>query len=121
MSRRALSKERELSDEEAKELVAERRGYVWGLLAALVLTLIPFGLVAYAEIEPLTLYGSIAACAIVQIVVHFRFFLHITLARNKREDLQLILFTLLILTIMGGGTLWILFNLYYRMMPGMIP
>ncbi|WP_187775866.1 hypothetical protein [Salinicola corii] len=37
--------------------------------------------------------------------------------KNKREDLQLILFTVLILTIMVGGTLWILFNLYYRMTP----
>lgn len=41
--------------------------------------------------------------------------------RNKCEDLLLILFTVLILTIMVGGTLWIPFNLYYRMMPSMMP
>ncbi|NRB55427.1 MAG: hypothetical protein HRU39_05515 [Salinicola sp.] len=41
--------------------------------------------------------------------------------RNKREDLQQILFIVLILTIMVGGTLWIPFNLYYRMMPSMMP
>lgn len=112
---------RELSEEEAKEFSTERRGYAWGFFLALVLTLIPFGLAAYSQIEPLTLYVIIAICAVVQIVVHFRFFLHITLAKNKREDLQLILFTILILTILVGGTLWILFNLYYRMMPDMIP
>ena len=88
---------------------------------ALILTLIPFGLAAYTQMAAGTLYLVIAGCAVIQIVVHFRFFLHITLAKNKREDLQLILFTALILAIMVGGTLWILFNLYYRMMPNMLP
>lgn len=36
---------------------------------------------------------------------------------NKREDLQPILFTVLILTIRVGGTPWRLFNPCYRMMP----
>ena len=53
--------------------------------------------------------------ALVQIVVHMRFFLHVDLSRQKREDLQLILFTVLLLALMGGGTIWILTDLAARM------
>lgn len=58
----------------------------------------------------------IAVFALAQIVVHVRFFLHIDLSGQKREDLQLILFTVLLLAIMSGGTIWIMANLYTRMM-----
>jgi cytochrome o ubiquinol oxidase operon protein cyoD len=51
-------------------------------------------------------------------IVHFRFFLHISF-REKREDLQLILFSTLVLIIMVGGTVWIMGSLALRMaMPG---
>ncbi|WP_110666685.1 cytochrome o ubiquinol oxidase subunit IV [Salinicola halophilus] len=112
---------RQLSDEEAREKAQELKTYLWGFGLAAVLTLIPFGLAVFTPIATATLYWVIGVCALIQIVVHFRFFLHITLSRNTREDLQLILFTVLILAIMVGGTIWILFNLYYRMMPSMVP
>jgi len=58
----------------------------------------------------------IGVAALAQVVVHFRFFLHIGLQRSTRDDLQLILFTTLIITLMAGGTIWILENLHHRMM-----
>ncbi|RKR06696.1 cytochrome o ubiquinol oxidase operon protein cyoD [Kushneria sinocarnis] len=112
---------RELSAARARERATELKSYITGFILALVLTLIPFGLLAFTQLSRMALFCTIGLCALLQVVVHFRFFLHITLARNKREDLQLILFTTLILAIMCGGTLWILFNLYTRMLPGMIP
>ncbi|OHV13929.1 cytochrome o ubiquinol oxidase subunit IV [Kushneria phosphatilytica] len=108
-----------LSNERAQERASELKNYIVGFILALVLTLIPFGLVAFTDISRMQLYGVIGLCALIQIIVHFRFFLHITLARNKREDLQLILFSVLILAIMCGGTLWIIFNLYTRMIPSL--
>ena len=112
---------RRLNEHEARECRTEQRSYVWGFALALVLTLIPFALVAFADIERLTLWVTIGACALLQVVVHLRFFMHITLDKNKREDLLLILFTVLILVILCGGTLWILFDLYQRMLPHMMP
>jgi hypothetical protein len=50
----------------------------------------------------------------VLIMVHFRFFLHIGF-RQKREDLQLLLFSALLLIIMVTGTLWIMASLAVRM------
>ena len=54
--------------------------------------------------------------ALLQIVAHFRYFLHIDLQKSHRDDLQLILFTGLIIGLMVAGSLWIIFNQNQRMM-----
>ena len=88
--------------------------YVWGIALALVLTLVPFALVHLAAMRGVSLLSVIGAFALVQMVVHFRFFLHIGF-RRKREDLQLILFSTLLLVIMVAGTIWIMASLAIRM------
>ncbi|WP_456269684.1 cytochrome o ubiquinol oxidase subunit IV [Kushneria sp. AK178] len=109
------------AEQRAREKAREQRSYLWGFGLALVLTLIPFGMLAFTGVERMTLWLTIGICALVQVIVHLRFFLHITLDRSTREDLLLILFTVLILIILCGGTLWILLDLYQRMLPGMMP
>ena len=86
-----------------------------GLALAILLSAVAFGGVAWGRPRASVLW-IIAVTALVQIVVHFRFFLHIDLSRSKRDDLQLILFPALILVVMVGGTIWILANLRMRMM-----
>jgi len=90
--------------------------FQWGLGLALLLTAIPFGLVAFHLVSPTALYWTIGVFGLIQVVVHFRFFLHIDLSKHKRDDLHLILFSVILLTIMVGGTIWIMFNLATRMM-----
>jgi cytochrome o ubiquinol oxidase subunit IV len=95
----------------------ERRdfqSYVWGIGLALLLTLVPFALVHRKVISHFPLLILIGTFALVQIIVHFRFFLHIGF-RQKREDLQLLLFSALLLLIMVMGTLWIMASLAMRM------
>ncbi|OWY08863.1 cytochrome o ubiquinol oxidase subunit IV [Thioclava sp. JM3] len=104
-----------ISDRET-EFRRERRSYLTGLAFALILTLIPFGVVAWGGLSTSVALWLIAGFALVQIVVHFRFFLHIDLSRQTREDLQLILFTVLLLAIMASGTIWIMASLHTRMM-----
>ena len=94
---------------------AERRGYLTGFALALALTLGPFALVAWGGAGRGAVLGILGVCALVQIVVQLRFFLHIDLSRQKREDLQLILFSTLLLAIMALGTVWIIGNLGMRM------
>ena len=91
------------------------RSYVWGISLGLLLTLVPFALVYWAGIPRFPLFIIIGAFALVQMIVHFRFFLHLSF-RGKREDLYLILFSTLLLTIMLGGTIWIMSSLAMRMM-----
>ena len=104
----------------AREAVArsELLSYVWGLALALLLTLAAFALVRWQPWERGTVLVVIGVLALVQMVVHFRFFLHIGL-RRKREDLLLILFSAVLLIVMVAGTIWIMSNLALRMaLPG---
>ena len=102
------------SEEERRDF----RSYAWGIALALLLTLVPFALVHWVRVSPVPLLIVIGAFALVQMIVHFRFFLHISFS-EKREDLQLILFSALVLIIMVGGTVWIMRSLALRMaMPG---
>ncbi|MEO9101117.1 MAG: cytochrome C oxidase subunit IV family protein, partial [Rhodoferax sp.] len=96
----------------------EFHSYVWGIGLALLLTVLPFALVHWQAIPRLWLVVTIGVFALLQMVVHFRFFLHIGFKQN-RDDLQLILFSTLLLVIMVAGTLWIMASLAMRM--GMTP
>jgi cytochrome o ubiquinol oxidase operon protein cyoD len=49
------------------------------------------------------------------VIVHIRFFLHLSFRGQQKEDLQLVLFTGFILFLMIGGTIWVLGDLYTRM------
>jgi cytochrome o ubiquinol oxidase operon protein cyoD len=92
------------------------RPYLIGIVAALVLTAIPFALVAtHALARPTTLI-VIAVAAVIQILVHLRFFLHIGFRSTPRENLIALAFAAVLIFIMVGGSLWIMFDLYWRMM-----
>ncbi len=92
----------------------ELRQYLWGYGLAILLTLAAFGFVNWSVLPPHGLYLAIGACALVQIMVHFRFFLHINPPRQNVDDLHLILFSGLLLFFMIGGTIWILASLAAR-------
>ena len=106
----------DLKQQERREFIS----YVWGIVLALALTLIPFALVNWGVLAHRALLITIGAFALVQMIVHFRFFLHIGVKR-KREDLQLILFSAAVLVIMVAGTLWIMASLATRMAMPMQP
>ena len=90
--------------------------YLSGLALAVVLTAIPFGLVATGALPRETTLIIIAAFAVVQIIVHLTFFLHIDFKTTPRENLVALAFALVLIFIMVGGSLWIMFDLYHRMM-----
>lgn len=96
---------------------AGARTHLTGLALALVLTLIPFGIVYLGLMAWPAALVVIAAAAILQILVHLRFFLHLDLVRTPRENLLALAFAALLIFIMVGGSLWIMFDLHERMMP----
>lgn len=98
------------------ELRHERRSYGIGLVCALTLTGAAFAIVTWRVADPGTTLALVFALGLLQIVAHFRFFLHIGLDKSTRDDLQLILFSTLITLLMVGGTLVVLANLRHRMM-----
>jgi cytochrome o ubiquinol oxidase operon protein cyoD len=94
----------------------ETRSCAIGYGLALALTGAAFATVHWPSFASTTTLAIVLGLALVQMVVHLRFFLHISLRRSARDDLQLILFSSLIVMLMVSGTLVILFDLRARMM-----
>jgi len=90
--------------------------YVAGYALALLLTLAAFGLVYLRVLDGQEAFYTLLGLGLVQMLVHFRCFLHIDLQRSARADLMLLLFSSLIVALMVGGTLVVLSNLQQRMM-----
>jgi cytochrome o ubiquinol oxidase operon protein cyoD len=90
--------------------------YLIGFALAVLLTAVPFGLVAAGALAPGATLVVIAILAIVQILVHLRYFLHLDLRSSPRENLLALVFAAVLIVIMVGGSLWIMFNLHARMM-----
>jgi cytochrome o ubiquinol oxidase operon protein cyoD len=91
------------------------KSYVIGFVLALILTAIPFALVAAHPLPRLTTLAIIAVAAVIQILVHLRYFLHLDLTSTPRENLLAILFAAILIVIMVGGSFWIMFDLHNRM------
>ena len=95
---------------------AEIRQYVIGYALALAFTAAAFAAVRWPIASGGVTFAIVLALGLIQLVAQFRYFLHITLGKHSRDDLLLILFTVLIIGLMVSGTLIILFNLRERMM-----
>ena len=95
-----------------------RRGYVIGFLLSAVLTAIPFWLVmtgALQDAQATTLI--VVGLAVVQIVVHTVFFLHVNTRAEGGWTLMAYVFTAVIVLIVLAGSLWIMYHLNTNMMP----
>jgi cytochrome o ubiquinol oxidase operon protein cyoD len=92
------------------------RSYATGFILAIVLTILAFVLVMSGALpRSATLFGIFGA-AIVQMLVHLHYFLHLDTSSAARWNVLALLFTLLIMILFVGGTIWIMYNLSYRMM-----
>jgi len=92
-----------------------RGSYLVGFVLAVILTAIPFAVVAKHMLSPLNAMLLIAVTAVLQILVHLRFFLHVNLTTTPRENLAAIAFTAVLIFLMVGGSFWIMIDLYRRM------
>jgi cytochrome o ubiquinol oxidase subunit IV len=92
------------------------RVYLAGFVLALVLTIIPFGLVMLKLLPEAPALAVVAALAALQMAVHLHYFLHLNLGASERGNLLSLAFAAIIILIMVGGTVWIMFDLHYRMM-----
>ncbi|MEJ2656482.1 MAG: cytochrome o ubiquinol oxidase subunit IV [Desulfobacterales bacterium] len=93
------------------------KAYVTGFLLAIVLTVISFALVMKGGGLPYwaVLYGIFGA-AVLQILVHLHYFLHLDASSAARWNMLALLITLFIMLEFIGLTLWLMFDLHYRMM-----
>ena len=80
-----------------------------------MLTVIPFGLVATGTLSRDTTLIVIAIAALLQVLVHLRYFLDLNLSTTPRENILAIAFAAVLIFIMVGGSLWIMLDLNDRM------
>lgn len=90
--------------------------YLTGFMLALILTAVPFGLVISQSLARTPTLIAIGIAAVLQVLVHLRFFLHMNLKTTPRENIVALAFAATLILVMVGGTLWIMFNLHHRMM-----
>ncbi|MBI0537761.1 cytochrome o ubiquinol oxidase subunit IV [Roseomonas sp. KE2513] len=97
-----------------------RRGYLTGFLLSVILTAIPFWLVMTETLSstPATAV-AIFGCAFVQIVVHVVYFLHLDTRSEGGWTLIAFIFTVVIVGITIGGSIWVMYHLNTNMMPMM--
>ena len=92
-----------------------RASYIVGFVLAVVLTAIPFALVATHSLSKVQTILVIAVAAVLQILVHLRWFLHLRFATSPRENVLAIAFTAVLVVLMVGGSLWVMLDLQVRM------
>jgi len=96
------------------------RGYLIGFVLSVILTAIPFWLVMSGAIDNKQATAIvIMAFAVVQIVVHMVFFLHMNTASEGGWSMLALIFTLILVVIVLTGSLWVMYHLNANMMPGL--
>jgi cytochrome o ubiquinol oxidase subunit IV len=93
------------------------RSYTVGFILAIVLTAIPFILVMTTALPATALVVTVGLFALAQIGVHLVFFLHLNRSSAQRWNLIVFAYTLVILAILVGASVWVLYHLNANMMP----
>ena len=94
------------------------RGYIIGFVLSVVLTAVPFWLVMTGVLPGMVATALIIfALALVQILVHVVFFLHLDTRSEGGWTLIAFIFTAVIVVIAIAGSIWIMYHLNTNMMP----
>jgi cytochrome o ubiquinol oxidase operon protein cyoD len=93
-------------------------GYLTGFVLAAILTIIPFWLVMghVFESRGLTIF-LVLALAVIQIVVHLVFFLHLNTHSQEGWNMIAFIFAAILVTIVLGASVWALYHENALMMP----
>lgn len=94
------------------------KGYLTGFILSIILTAIPFAMVMGNMLPRNALYATVIVCAVVQIIVHLVYFLHLDTKTEGGWNMVAFVFAVIIILIVVVGSLWIMWNLNYNMMPG---
>ena len=93
------------------------QSYFIGLVLAVILTAASFWAVGTHEIWGPAIPIALSALAISQMGVHLAFFLHLTSSPDNTNNILALAFGVMIVTLVVGGSLWIMTNLNNNMIP----
>ena len=89
--------------------------YATGFALSVILTAVPFALVMTGALGHSATVFCIFAAAVVQMFVQLRYFLHLDGSSAKYWNVLSLLFTIFIMVLFVGGSIWIMYSLHYRM------
>jgi cytochrome o ubiquinol oxidase operon protein cyoD len=94
------------------------REYLTGFFLSVLLTAVPFWLVM-GNVLPskIATVAIILTFAVVQMLVHMVYFLHLNTRSEGGWNMLAIIFTLVLVVITIAGSLWVMFNMNEKMMP----
>ena len=113
----AMTPQDAAAGDQPDQSIAGAWSYVIGLGLAAGLTAGSFWAVGTGLIYGPAIPIALAALAIAQMGVHLVFFLHITTAPDNTNNVLALAFGVLIVTLVVGGSIWIMANLNHNMMP----
>ena len=95
-----------------------RRSYLIGFSLSVLFTAIPFWLVMSGALPSKQITALvIMAFAVVQIVVHMIYFLHMSTKSENGWSMMALIFTIVMVVIALSGSLWVMNHLNSNMMP----
>jgi cytochrome o ubiquinol oxidase operon protein cyoD len=92
------------------------RSYMAGFIISVVLTLIPFGLAMYPQLSRTTTAWLVVFIGVVQIFAHLKYFLHLDTAAEQRWNLIALIFSVVIILLLVGLSLWIMSSIHHNML-----
>ncbi|WP_081901721.1 cytochrome o ubiquinol oxidase subunit IV [Candidatus Palibaumannia cicadellinicola] len=90
--------------------------YIIVFFLSMILTIIPFTMIMSNYVAKHYNIIILVTCAIVQILLHLIFFLHLNISTEQQWNLIAFFFTMLIMTILIVGSLWIMLHLNSNLM-----
>ncbi|WP_313512653.1 cytochrome o ubiquinol oxidase subunit IV [Pseudomonas sp.] len=92
------------------------KSYMIGFVLSVILTVIPFWLVMGGSLSKGMTLVAIFLFAIVQVLVHLKYFLHLDFSTDGRWNSLSFIFTVLVIVMLVGLSIWIIFSANALMM-----
>lgn len=94
-----------------------RGSYFIGYVSAMLLTAAAFWLAKSPLLTPSSCAAAVVVLAVAQMLVHLIFFLHINTAPEQKTNILAFVLTMVIITLVVVGSMWIMAHLSHNMMP----
>ena len=92
------------------------KSYMTGFILSIILTVIPFWMVMTGSASHAVILGTILVTAVVQILVHLVYFLHLDRSAPQRHNVIAFVFAAIVIVLLVGLSLWIMFSIHTFMM-----
>ncbi len=92
---------------------------VIGFILSIILIISAYRIVTHDHLSEGLLTLTLVALALMQAVIQLVCFLHLGLETKPHWNMLMFLFTVMVILIVLGGSLWIMNNLEYNLMPKM--